>query len=108
MDMEKIVFELIACAGNARSDAFEALAYAREGNFEESRRLLKSAKEELLKAHGIQNDLIFSEANGQDIPMKLILVHAEDHLMSAILAKDLIEEMIHLYEKDHKSDETTA
>ncbi|QCX34491.1 PTS lactose/cellobiose transporter subunit IIA [Caloramator sp. E03] len=29
--------------------------------------------------------------------MKLLLVHAEDHLMDAILAKDLSKEMISLY-----------
>lgn len=102
MDLEKIVFELIACAGDARSDAFEALACAKEGDFEEARRLINQSKETLAKAHDVQNSLIFSEASGNPVPVSLLLVHAEDHLMTAILAKDLIEEMICLHEERAK------
>jgi PTS system cellobiose-specific IIA component len=97
MDMEGIIFEIIGCAGAAKSLVFEAIGEAREGNFNESERLLSEAKKELLKAHDVQNNLIFQEANGNEIPVKLLLVHAEDHLMAAILAKDLGEEMINLY-----------
>ncbi|MCM8709851.1 PTS lactose/cellobiose transporter subunit IIA [Clostridium sp. SYSU_GA19001] len=97
MDMEAIVFEIIGCAGTAKSLVFEAIGEAKEGNFDEAEKLLGDAKAELLKAHDVQNDLIFQESSGNDIPMKLLLVHAEDHLMAAILAKDLGEEMINLY-----------
>lgn len=102
MDIEQIVFEIISCAGTAKSFVFEALAEAREGNFSEADNLMNNAKKELLKAHDIQNNLIFEEASGKDIPMKLIVVHAEDHLMAAILAKDLAEEMINLYKINGK------
>ncbi|MHC1684256.1 MAG: PTS lactose/cellobiose transporter subunit IIA [Clostridiaceae bacterium] len=97
MDMEGIVFEIISCAGAAKSFVFEALSEAREGNFDEADNLIGSAKKELLKAHDIQNQLIFQESSGNEIPIKLIVVHAEDHLMAAILAKDLAEEMVNLY-----------
>ncbi|AGB19976.1 PTS lactose/cellobiose transporter subunit IIA [Thermoanaerobacterium thermosaccharolyticum] len=97
MDFEQIIFEIIVHAGNARSDAFEALTSAKNGDFENAYRLLDNAKEELNAAHDIQNKLITEEANGKDMPVKLITIHAEDHLMNAILARDLIEEMISLY-----------
>lgn len=97
MDIEGIVFEIIGCAGTAKSFVFEAIAEARNGNFDEAEKLLGNAKEELLKAHDVQNSLIFQEAGGNEVPMKLLLVHAEDHLMAAILAKDLGEEIINLY-----------
>ncbi|TZE81287.1 PTS lactose/cellobiose transporter subunit IIA [Calorimonas adulescens] len=102
MDFEQIVFEIIVHAGNARSDAFEALASAREGNFNEAYKLIDKVKEELQKAHEIQNNLISLEAEGEHIQPNLLLVHAEDHLMNAILAKDLIIELIHLYEDNQK------
>jgi PTS system cellobiose-specific IIA component len=97
MDMENIVFQIISCAGTAKSFVFEALGEAREGNFLEAEKLISDAKQELLKAHDIQNELIFQEASGNEVPVRLLLVHAEDHLMAAILAKDLGEEMINLY-----------
>jgi len=31
--------------------------------------------------------------------MSLLMVHAQDHLMNAMLAQELIEEMIRLYNK---------
>lgn len=97
MDIESIVFQIISYAGTAKSTVFEALGEAREGNFDKANKLILDAKKELLKAHDIQNELIFQETSGNEVPMKLLLVHAEDHLMSAILAKDLAEEMIYLY-----------
>jgi PTS system cellobiose-specific IIA component len=97
MDMESIVFQIISCAGTAKSLVFEALGEAREGNFDEANKLISEAKQELLKAHDIQNEMIFQEASGNEVPVRLLLVHAEDHLMAAILAKDLAEEMVHLY-----------
>lgn len=102
LDFEKIIFEIIVHAGNARSNAFEALESAKNGDFENAYNLLKQAKEELNMAHDIQNKLITEEANGKEIPVKLILIHAEDHLMNAILARDLIEEIITFYKSMHK------
>ncbi|ADD01614.1 phosphotransferase system PTS lactose/cellobiose-specific IIA subunit [Thermoanaerobacter italicus Ab9] len=97
MDLEQIVFTIISHAGNARSNSFEALKYAREGNFEEAKKCLDKASEELLEAHHVQTDMIHKEAQGEKQEVTLLLVHAEDHLMNAILAKELITEMIDLY-----------
>ena len=32
-------------------------------------------------------------------PMTLIMVHAQDHLMNSLLARELSEEIIHLYQR---------
>ncbi|MGB9779825.1 MAG: PTS lactose/cellobiose transporter subunit IIA [Caldanaerobacter sp.] len=97
MDLEQIVFTIISRAGNARSNAFEALKYAKEGDFKKAEECLKKAGEELLEAHHVQTDMIHKEAAGEKQEVTLLLVHAEDHLMNAILAKELITEMIELY-----------
>lgn len=102
MDFEQVVFEIIVHAGNGRSNAFEALNYARSGDFDKAYKLIDLANEELQKAHETQSSIISSEARGEHIQPTLLLVHAEDHLMNAILARDLIVEMIHLYETNHK------
>jgi len=97
MDLEQVIFTIISHAGNARSDAFEALKYSKDGNFEKAEESLKKAGEELLEAHHIQTDMIHKEASGNKQEVTLLLVHAEDHLMNAILAKELITEIMELY-----------
>ncbi|CUH95561.1 hypothetical protein P22_1632 [Propionispora sp. 2/2-37] len=99
--MEEVAFNIILHAGDARSHALEALRYAREQKFTEAAASMAEAKAELIAAHHIQTNLLQSEADGKKQDISLLLVHAQDHLMTAILAKDLIEEMILMLEAQH-------
>lgn len=99
MDIEVVAMELVGNAGEARSLAFEALAEAKKGNFQKADELLEQSKEASLKAHHTQTELICNEADGNGIEMNLLMVHAQDHLMTSILARELIEEMISLYKR---------
>ena len=99
MDIETIAMELVGNAGEARSLAFEALAQAKNKNFEKAKELLEESKQASLKAHHIQTDLICQEADGNKVEIGLLMVHAQDHLMTSILARELITEIISLYEK---------
>ena len=97
MDQEEmVIFQLITFGGSARSDVFEAYAAAKNGDFEGAQALIKSAGEALLEAHKVQTDLIQQEAAGNNMTVKLLMVHAQDHLMTSILAKDLIQSMIEM------------
>lgn len=95
---EMIAFGLIAQAGDARSKAYEALASAKKGNFEQAEKLIAQAEASVLEAHHIQTSLLAKEANGDHTEVNVMLVHAQDHLMTAILAKELIAEMIEMYQ----------
>ena len=99
MDIETIAMELVGNAGEARSLAFEALAQAKNKNFEKAKELLEESKQASLKAHHIQTDLICQEADRNKVEIGLLMVHAQDHLMTSILARELITEIISLYEK---------
>lgn len=99
LDMEVIIFEIISHAGTAKGMAYEALAAAEKGAFEESDRLMKEADLELLEAHHIQTEIIQAEAAGDKAEVSVLFVHAQDHLMTAIEAKTLIECMIRLYKR---------
>lgn len=99
MDIEVVAMELVGNAGEARSLAFEALAEAKKGNFEKAEELLNQSKEASLKAHHTQTELICNEADGNKIEIGLLMVHAQDHLMTSILARELISEMIEMYKK---------
>lgn len=99
MDNEQIAFNIIMYAGNARAKAYDAVAEAKKGDFNGAYSLIKESGDEIIKAHNIQNSIITREANGDHFEITLLMVHAEDHLMSAISAKDYASEMIELYKR---------
>lgn len=95
---EEISFGIIASAGQARSYALEALQKARKGAFDEAHELLAQSKEAALQAHHVQMNLLSQEANGDHVAVDVMLVHAQDHLMCALLAQELAGELVNLYE----------
>ena len=96
---EEVSFGLIAAAGQARSFAFEALKAAREHDFDRADELLEQSKQASLEAHHQQTQLLVKEANGEHTPVDVMLVHAQDHLMTSMLAQELIEELIYLHKE---------
>ncbi len=98
MNIEMKAMELIVNSGESRSLSFEALKLAKEGKFEEAQAKLDKAKQESLKAHKVQTELITKESSGEDVKVGLLMVHAQDHLMTSMLANDLISEMVELYQ----------
>ena len=91
-----IAMELVGNAGESRSLSFVALSLAREGNFDEAEEKLKEAKQSMLRAHEIQTQLICKEADGEEIKIGILMVHAQDHLMCSILARELGDELIEI------------
>ena len=94
---EMVSFGIIANAGDARSYAFGALEAAKAGNFEEAEELLKKSNDAAVEAHHMQTELLVNEANGNKTPVDVLLVHAQDHLMTSMLAVELIKELITIY-----------
>lgn len=99
VDDEKyeVAFEIIACAGDAKSLALMAIEEARNGNFEQAEKNLAEAREQMAKAHDVQNDMLQSEAQGKSVELNIVLIHAEDHLTMAIMSIDFAEEFIELF-----------
>lgn len=100
--MEETIFGLISHSGDAKSLLMEAIGEAKEGKFEKAKKKIKAASEKLNLAHQVQTSLIQSEAGGEKQEASLLLIHAQDHLMNAILLKDLATEFIDLYKKIEK------
>lgn len=96
-DLETVAMTLVGNAGEGRSLAYEALAEAKKGDFTRAEELLKESQQRILAAHEIQTQLICNEADGNKTEMSLLMVHAQDHLMTSILARELITELIELY-----------
>ncbi|CCI85375.1 PTS system cellobiose-specific iia component [Lactobacillus pasteurii DSM 23907 = CRBIP 24.76] len=94
---------LIANGGNAKSLAFEAIRKAKAGDIEGAREKLAESDKSLLEAHNSQTGMLTKEAQGDHMPVSLLVVHSQDHLMNAITFRDLAGEMVDLYEKLYES-----
>ena len=101
-DIETIAMNLISHAGMARSLAFQALDEAKKGYFGKADELMAESDKEQLEAHKVQTAALTREARGEKMDLCLLMVHAQDHLMTSMLAGELIKEMIELYRKDAK------
>jgi cellobiose PTS system EIIA component len=99
--MEEEIFEIISHGGDARGYAYDALKAAKTNEMEKAETFLIKAQEELNLAHNTQTKLIQSELNGQDVKMSLLMVHAQDQLMTAISEKNLIEQMVEMLKIIH-------
>lgn len=97
--LELVSFQIIAAAGSARSSYVEALQAAKQGNFEEAEALIKQGDADFVEAHHVHAELIQKFAGGEDPGANILLIHAEDQVMSAEVLKLMALEFIELYKK---------
>lgn len=97
-----IAMGLIAGAGDSRSYSMEAIMQAKTGDFEKAHESISKAADGLSSTHDLQTKLISDEMQGMTSELTLLMVHAQDHLTSALLMRDLAEEFVDLYETLNK------
>lgn len=95
-DLEVTIMQLIIYSGEARSLAIQAIRVARKGEFEEAKKLISECQEKMVEAHKFQTELIFSETSGNKVPISLLMIHAQDHVMNAMTMKDIVVEVIEI------------
>lgn len=102
MNREEITllgFEIVSYAGDARSKLLEALKAAEAGEFKKAEELVEAANTCIVEAHHAQTSLLQKEAAGEDLAFSVTLMHGQDHLMTTVLLKDLIQHLINIYRK---------
>lgn len=99
MSNELISFHIISRVGTARSLVMEALYSAKDNDFQTAEKKLTDAKQYFIEGHKIHASLIKEEASGEKVPFSLILMHAEDQLMSTETIYELVKEMVDMYKK---------
>ena len=97
--LELICFKIITAVGNARSLYIEAIQLAKEGKYDEAKKLIKNGDESFIDGHHAHAQLIQDEATGNTLNITLLLLHAEDQLMSAESFKIIAEEFVDVYKK---------
>lgn len=95
--LELISFQIISAVGTARSMYIEAIQAAKAGNFEEAAKLMEEGQQVFLEGHHAHAGLIQKEAAGEKTEFALLLMHAEDQLMSAEAFGILAQEFIDVY-----------
>lgn len=96
-ELEEICFKIISNVGGARSSYIEAIQKAKQGNFEEAQTLLEVGQEQFLLGHEAHLELFQKE-----IGNSLLVIHAEDQLMSAEGFKIIAQELIDTHKKIHE------
>jgi len=102
--IEQISIQIVSAVGTARSCYIEAIREARSGNFEKAKQLIQEGKEAFALGHEGHFALITQAAEGRRIEFDLILMHAEDQMMSAEMFGILANEFIETYKLIVKSD----
>ena len=94
--LEMAIMNIIINAGDCKNHAYMALGKVNEGKYDEADEEMKLANEALSKAHDSQTEMLQKEAAGEKIDFSILFVHAQDHLMTAMSEKTLIQEIIEL------------
>lgn len=98
-NIELMSFKIIAAVGEARSMYIEAINDAKNGNFIEAKKKLADGEKIFIVGHHEHSNLLSSMANGEKIEPSILLIHAEDQLMTADAFKVIAQEFIYLYER---------
>lgn len=94
--IEEISFQMIADVGSANALYLEAVTEAKKGKIEGARELLRKGERCYRHSHKVHAELIMKMAGGEEIPVDMILMHAEDQLMNAEVIKLMAEQVIDL------------
>jgi PTS system cellobiose-specific IIA component len=96
---ELTIMNLIMAGGNAKGASVEAIRAAKTGDFTTATAKLKEADGYMVDAHNAQTGMLTQEAQGNHVPVSLLMVHAQDHIMNAITFRDLAGEIVDLYQR---------
>ncbi|HHT7815117.1 TPA: PTS cellobiose transporter subunit IIA [Streptococcus suis] len=98
-ELQVAAFGIILHSGTARSDIHEAFGFMRQGDFTQAVEKLESANSELVEAHHAQTELLQKYASGVEVKIEIIMVHAQDHLMTTMTLLEVAKEMLELHKK---------
>ena len=95
--LQMLCLQIISNVGLARSSYIEAISKAREKDFQGANECMTLGKEKFLKGHELHLELFRKEGENLSISTTVLLIHAENQLMSAEGFKIIAEELIENY-----------
>jgi len=97
--LELVCFQIISNVGMARSNYIEAMQFGKAGDFDRAKTLIEEGERYFLEGSEAHMSLIQQEATGTPVNCSLLLVHAEDQMMSAETFKIIANELIDSYRR---------
>ena len=94
--LELISFKIISAVGMAKSNYIEAMKISECGNIDLSNEKIQEGDKFLNDAHDVHSELIQLEASGKSVTPNILLIHAEDQLISTETIKIMAKEIIKL------------
>lgn len=98
MKDENVIFQIILHSGDARENIMKALQMLRNDDFNNAYKCIDEANLSLNLAHKVQSKCIFDEINNELNNVSLLMVHAQDHLMTTMAMRDFAKEIVILFE----------
>ncbi|WP_066869663.1 PTS lactose/cellobiose transporter subunit IIA [Clostridium mediterraneense] len=99
--LELISFNIISSVGMAKSNYIESMKIAEKGDFNLANEKIKEGDKFIDQAHNAHSELIQQEASGNCVTPNILLMHAEDQLISAETTKIMSIEIIKLNKRIH-------
>ena len=100
--IEMTSFNINAHAGNALDYFHKAIECAKKSDFDGAEQCMNEGKKCMTEAHKTQTQLLTQEANNEEIKISVILLHAQDHLMTTLNFERMAKEYIDLYKRMSK------
>ncbi len=97
--LELTAFQIISAVGTARSCYIEAIQEAKKSNYEAAEKLIAEGDDAFVEGHDAHASLLQKEAAGEGGNINLLILHAEDQLMSAEGFKTIALEFIEVYKR---------
>ena len=98
-DMAMVAMEIVAYSGDARTKYLDAMEAIMNDEFDKAEALIKEGDDLILDAHNQQTELITKEASGEELDIGFLTVHAQDHLMTAMLLSDMDKRFLKILKK---------
>ncbi len=96
-ELDLKLFNIISNVGTARSNYIEAIQAVKNEKPEEAKQLMSEGSKAYSLGHKVHMEFIQKEASGDTVIPTLLLIHAEDLMMSAEVFMLMAEEFMSLY-----------
>ena len=90
--------QLILHSGTGRSMVIEAVRdMLKDGDVDAAQKKIEQGGKEIGEAHDIQTAMMSAECDGQPVEKSILLIHAQDHFMTALTVRDMANLLVEMY-----------
>lgn len=97
--IEELSLRMVTAVNESRVNYLQSIKASREGDFMRAERYITQGDERYADGHATHVELLQMEASGLVESVNLLLLHAEDQLVSAETYKVFALEALHLYQE---------